>query len=284
MIPSAGSGSRLPGDAPKQYRRLLGESVVQHTVRAFLQTSRIASVSVVVQEGDVWAADALQPDPRLHLVPRGGATRAHSVLGGLEALLDAGAPPDDWALVHDAARCCITPELIDRLIDACLEDDVGGLLALPLPDTLKAADSAGRVACTEPREGRWLAQTPQMFRIGALRDALRAAIEANAPPPPGRPKAGAAPSGGSERTAGAWGQQFPPPGRPKAGAAPSGGSERAAGAWGQQFPPTDEAGAMEHQGARPLLVPGASWNFKITYSPDLELAQALLAARAGANP
>jgi 2-C-methyl-D-erythritol 4-phosphate cytidylyltransferase len=257
VIPSAGSGSRLPGDAPKQYRRLLGESVVQHTVRAFLQTPRIASVSVVVQEGDVWAADALQPDPRLHLLPRGGATRAHSVLGGLEALLlDAGAAHDDWALVHDAARCCITPELIDRLIDACLPDDVGGLLALPLPDTLKAADSAGRVARTEPREGRWLAQTPQMFRIGALREALRAAIEANAPPPPGRPKAGAAPSGGSER---------------------------AAGAWGQQSPPTDEAGAMERQGTHPLLVTGASWNFKITYSPDLELAQALLAARAGVS-
>ncbi|CAZ88762.1 2-C-methyl-D-erythritol 4-phosphate cytidylyltransferase [Thiomonas arsenitoxydans] len=228
MIPSAGSGSRLPGDAPKQYRRLLGESVVQHTVRAILQTPRIASVSVVVQEGDVWAADALQPDPRLHLVPRGGATRAHSVLGGLEALLDAGAAHDDWALVHDAARCCITPELIDRLIDACLPDDVGGLLALPLPDTLKAADPAGRVAHTEPREGRWLAQTPQMFRIGALREALRAAIIVNAPP-------------------------------------------------------TDEAGAMERQGAYPLLVTGASWNFKITYSPDLELAQALLAARAGVS-
>jgi 2-C-methyl-D-erythritol 4-phosphate cytidylyltransferase len=257
VIPSAGSGSRLPGDAPKQYRRLLGESVVQHTVRAFLQTPRIASVSVVVQADDGVAAGSLQPDPRLHLVLRGGATRAHSVLGGLEALLDAGAPPDDWALVHDAARCCITPELIDRLIDACLEDDVGGLLALPLPDTLKAADSAGRVARTEPREGRWLAQTPQMFRIGALRDALQAAIAADPPPPPGRPKAGAAPLGGSDR---------------------------AAGAWGQQSPPTDEAGAMERQGAHPLLVTGASWNFKITYSPDLELAQALLAARSGANP
>jgi 2-C-methyl-D-erythritol 4-phosphate cytidylyltransferase len=228
VIPSAGSGSRLPGDAPKQYRRLLGESVVQHTVRAFLQTPRIASVSVVVQEGDVWAADALQPDPRLHLLPRGGATRAHSVLGGLEALLASGADVSDWALVHDAARCCITPELIDRLIDSCLPDDVGGLLALPLPDTLKAADSAGRVACTEPREGRWLAQTPQMFRIGALREALRAAIIVNAPP-------------------------------------------------------TDEAGAMERQGAHPLLVIGASWNFKITYFPDLELAQALLAARAGVS-
>ncbi|WP_079420665.1 2-C-methyl-D-erythritol 4-phosphate cytidylyltransferase [Thiomonas intermedia] len=229
VIPSAGAGSRLPGDAPKQYRRLLGEAVVQHTVRAFLQTPRIASVSVVVQEGDAWAADSLQADARLQRVPRGGATRAHSVLGGLEALLASGADVSDWALVHDAARCCITPELIDRLIDACLPDDVGGLLALPLPDTLKAADAQGRVARTEPREGRWLAQTPQMFRIGALRCALQTALA-------------------------------------------------------DHVALTDEASAMERQGAHPLLVTGASWNFKITYPQDLELAQALLAARTGASP
>ena len=227
LIPSAGAGSRLPGDVPKQYRHLLGQSVVQHTVRAFLQTPRIASVSVVVQGGDAWAAASLQPDPRLRVVSRGGGTRAHSVLGGLDALLDDGASPQDWVLVHDAARCCITPELIDRLIDACLPDAVGGLLALPLPDTLKAADPHGRVARTEPREGRWLAQTPQMFRIGALRDALAASVGASTP--------------------------------------------------------TDEAGAIERQGAQPLLVTGASWNFKITYPQDLELAQALLAARAGVS-
>lgn len=254
LIPCAGSGSRLPGDVPKQYRTLLGECVVQHTVRAFLRTPHIASVAVVVQAGDTQAADCLQADPRLSVLPLGGATRAHSVLGGLDGLLQAGALPTDWALVHDAARCCITPDLIDRLIDrltdASAADEVGGLLALPLPDTLKTADAAGRVARTEPREGRWLAQTPQMFRIGALREALQSAI-AGEPPPQGRPKAGAAPSGGSE-------------------------PERA---WGP--PPTDEAGAMERLGHMPLLVPGAAFNFKITYPQDLELAQAVLAFRAG---
>ena len=182
LIPSAGGGSRLPGDVPKQYRRLLGDCVVGHTVGAFLRTARIASVSVVVQAGDALAASCLRLDPRLRIVARGGPTRAHSVLGGLEALLDAGARAADWALVHDAARCCITPELIDVLLDACAGDPVGGLLALPLPDTLKAADGTGRVARTEPREGRWLAQTPQMFRIGELRHALQAAIGAHAPP------------------------------------------------------------------------------------------------------
>ncbi|OYV32665.1 MAG: 2-C-methyl-D-erythritol 4-phosphate cytidylyltransferase [Thiomonas sp. 20-64-5] len=269
LIPCAGSGARLPGDAPKQYRRLLGDCVVQHTVRAFLRTPRIASVAVVVQADDTLAVACLQADPRLSILPLGGASRARSVLGGLDGLLQRGAAPSDWALVHDAARCCITPELIDRLIDACLPDAVGGLLALPLPDTLKAADASGlRVVRTEPREGRWLAQTPQMFRIGTLREALQAAIAADASPPPG-----------SEREQ-AWGQHAPPPGRPKAGAAPSGGSEREQ-AWGQHPPPTDEAGAMERLGAQPLLVPGAAFNFKITYPQDLELAQALLAARSG---
>ncbi|MDD4887633.1 MAG: 2-C-methyl-D-erythritol 4-phosphate cytidylyltransferase [Thiomonas sp.] len=281
LIPCAGSGSRLPGDALKQYRTLLGDCVVQHTVRAFLRTPRITSVAVVVQAGDTQAAACLQADPRLSILPLGGATRAHSVLGGLDGLLQAGAAPDDWALVHDAARCCITPELIDRLIDACTADAVGGLLALPLPDTLKLADSAGRVARTEPREGRWLAQTPQMFRIGALRAALQAAIAADPPPPPGRSQAGAAPLGGSEPSR-TWGQQQSPPlGRPQAGAAPLGGSEHLR-AWGQQSPPTDEAGAMERLGAKPLLAPGAAFNFKITYPHDLELAQAVLAARTGA--
>ncbi len=253
LIPSAGSGSRLPGAQPKQYRQVLGESVVQHTVRAFLQTPRMHSVLVVVQAGDVQAAACLQADPRLSIQPRGGETRAQSVLGGLEALLESGADARDWVLVHDAARCCITPALINDLIDACAADAVGGLLALPLPDTLKAADATGRVARTEPREGRWLAQTPQMFRIGALREALQAAIAADAPPPPGRPEAGAAPPGGSEPLR----------------------------AWGQQSPPTDEAGAMERLGAHPLLVTGAAFNFKITYPQDLELARAVLACRAG---
>lgn len=229
LIPCAGSGSRLPGETPKQYRILLGDCVVQHTVRAFLQTPQIASVSVVVQPGDSQAAHCLTPDPRLSIVPCGGGTRAHSVLGGLDSLLQSGAQPTDWALVHDAARCCITPALIGALIDACAGDSSGGLLALPLPDTLKAADTAGRVAHTEPRDGRWLAQTPQMFRIGALRAALHAAIADDAPP-------------------------------------------------------SDEAGAMERHGVHPLLVTGAAFNFKITYPEDLELAQALLAYRAGDCP
>ncbi len=184
LIPCAGSGSRLPGSAPKQYRVIAGDCVVAHTVRAFLAVADVATVAVVVQPGDEAAADCLRAvaDPRLRLLPAGGPTRAHSVLGGLQALRDLGAAEADWVLVHDAARAGITQALIERLLAVCADDPVGGLLALPLPDTLKRADDDGRVAATEPRDGRWLAQTPQMFRLAALQSALEPAIAAGVPP------------------------------------------------------------------------------------------------------
>jgi 2-C-methyl-D-erythritol 4-phosphate cytidylyltransferase len=101
----------------------------------------------------------------------GGATRAASVAGGLEQLARRGASDHDWVLVHDAARCLVQPEWIDTLIDTCEQDAVGGLLAQPLTDTLKQ-EEGGRVQGTLPRKGKWLAQTPQMFRLGDLRRAL----------------------------------------------------------------------------------------------------------------
>ena len=110
-------------------------------------------------------------------MPVGGATRALSVRNGLQALLAQSAVPHDWVLVHDAARCLITPEQITHLIAACQNDAVGGLLALPLPDTLKSSVK-GRVAATVARADKWLAQTPQMFRIGALLTALDEAGDA----------------------------------------------------------------------------------------------------------
>ena len=104
----------------------------------------------------------------------GGSTRASSVLNGLDFLLQQGAVARDWVLVHDAARCLITPGQIDALIDACVTDEVGGLLAHPLSDTLKT-EVGGRVSLTLDRSDKWLAQTPQMFRIGMLMDALKQA-------------------------------------------------------------------------------------------------------------
>ena len=104
----------------------------------------------------------------------GGSTRASSVAHGLTALVSLGAAPRDWVLVHDAARCLVTPALIESLLDACTGDAVGGLLALPVADTMKVGDN-GRVQRTEDRSGKWLAQTPQMFRLETLQRGLRAA-------------------------------------------------------------------------------------------------------------
>lgn len=171
LLPCAGTGSRAGTVQPKQYQPVAGVPMVQHTLAAFARVPRIDQVLVVVASGDgVLASDAAT---RRSVAPCGGATRAESVLNGLKHLLAHGAAIDDWVLVHDAARCLVTPAQIDALIDACLPDAVGGLLALPLPDTLKT-ETAGRVAATVDRSDKWLAQTPQMFRIGALRDAYAA--------------------------------------------------------------------------------------------------------------
>ncbi|WP_296447046.1 2-C-methyl-D-erythritol 4-phosphate cytidylyltransferase [Rhodoferax sp. UBA5149] len=171
LIPCAGTGSRAGSDGPKQYQLLAGQPMVMHTLAAFASVGRIANTAVVVAEGDDFFASQIAT----YLIANcGGFTRASSVFNGLEFLLQQGAAAHDWVLVHDAARCLITPGQIDALIDACAADDVGGLLAHKLPDTLKS-EVAGRVAGTLDRSDKWLAQTPQMFRIGALADALRLA-------------------------------------------------------------------------------------------------------------
>jgi 2-C-methyl-D-erythritol 4-phosphate cytidylyltransferase len=169
LIPCAGNGSRSGATGPKQYQQIAGKAMVLHTLAAFVGVERLAGTLVVVSAGDTFFDNSpVQVDAC------GGDTRAQSVTNGLDALLKRGALHADWVLVHDAARCLITAEQINTLIDACLPDEVGGLLALPLPDTLKAAKD-GRVAATLERSDKWLAQTPQMFRIGELRAALQAA-------------------------------------------------------------------------------------------------------------
>jgi 2-C-methyl-D-erythritol 4-phosphate cytidylyltransferase len=147
--------------------------MVMHTLKAFAQVTRVASCLVVVAPGDSFL-EGLAP-AGVEVAACGGDSRAASVLGGLEQLAASGAENDDWVLVHDAARCLITGKLIDQLIDACHSDPVGGLLAQPVPDTLKQAQD-GRVVQTVEREGKWQAQTPQMFRLGALTQALKMAV------------------------------------------------------------------------------------------------------------
>ena len=171
LVPCAGTGSRAGTNGPKQYERIAGHPMVWHTLAAFGAVRRIARTLVVVAPGDGFFER--NPSPAL-VVACGGATRAASVANGLYELQHAGATAQDWVLVHDAARCLITPALIDALIDACAQDEVGGLLAVKLPDTLKREED-GRVAATLEREDKWLAQTPQMFRIGMLMHALERA-------------------------------------------------------------------------------------------------------------
>ena len=172
LIPCAGNGSRAGTSGPKQYERVAGQPMVWHTLSAFAGVKRIARTLVVVAPGDGFFER--NPTTSALVVPCGGATRAASVANGLRELRRAGAVDHDWVLVHDAARCLITPDLVDRLIDQCSDDDVGGLLAHPLADTLKIGEG-DRVAGTIARGDKWQAQTPQMFRLGMLRQALEAA-------------------------------------------------------------------------------------------------------------
>ena len=217
LIPCAGNGSRAGTSGPKQYEPIAGKPMVMHTLAAFAAVKRIAKTLVVVAQGDGFFSRNFAP---VTAAACGGESRAISVVNGLHELRKLGADSRDWVLVHDAARCLITPQMIDSLIDACEGDDVGGLLAQKLVDTLKT-ERGGRVAGTLSREDKWLAQTPQMFRIGRLIEAMEQA--------------------------------------------------------GDRL--TDEAGAMEAVGQRPLLVPGGSQNFKITYPDDFALAEAVLKGR-----
>jgi 2-C-methyl-D-erythritol 4-phosphate cytidylyltransferase len=160
-------------DLPKQYQLVGGRPLVLHTLAAFSGVARLSRTLVAVAPGDQFLQ--AHAHPSYFIDPCGGPTRAETVLGGLRVLQARGAQLQDWVLVHDAARCLITSAQIDTLIDACAGDPVGGLLAHKLADTLKmASDGPGglRVISTLDRSDKWLAQTPQMFRLGVLREAL----------------------------------------------------------------------------------------------------------------
>ena len=182
LVPCAGVGERAGVGGPKQYHPVAGQAVVAHTLAALAAVPRIDATLVVLSPDDnqfEHHAPGFQGD-RAWVARVGGASRAESVANGLQELLARGAQPHDWVLVHDAARCLIQPDWVLRLIDACEDDEVGGLLALPLADTLKAAvrgpDGESRAHETVNRADKWVAQTPQMFRLGLLRPALMVAL------------------------------------------------------------------------------------------------------------
>ena len=173
LIPAAGAGDRMGLATPKQYLQLLGRPLLYHSVKALLASGRIDTVFVVLAPADrefrqhAWGefGDRIAP------LYCGGATRHDSVLNGLVAA-SSTVQPDDWMLVHDAARPCLEQHELLRMLEALAADEVGGILGVPVADTLKRADPAGRIQATEPREHLWQAQTPQMFRHGLLLHAL----------------------------------------------------------------------------------------------------------------
>lgn len=195
--------------------------MIHHALAALCRCDRIDRVWVVLSPGDEWwgGYDWSSLGAKLEVLYCGGATRAESVANGLQAVENVVAE-SDWVLVHDAARPCLSQTMLADLCEALGEDEVGGILAVPVADTLKRADSDGRAAATESRDGLWQAQTPQMFRYGVLRNALAGNRDV-----------------------------------------------------------TDEAGAIEAAGLRPLLVKSDATNFKVTYPADLRLAELVLKAR-----
>jgi 2-C-methyl-D-erythritol 4-phosphate cytidylyltransferase len=171
IIPAAGIGNRMESALPKQYIPVLGKPMISHSVQTFFDCPRIASIHLALNpEDEFWHSLKLDPNSRLHLHYTGGDSRAQTVLNTLNCL---ALPQDDWVLVHDAARPGLDANLLNHLLDTLQDDAVGGLLAIPLADTLKRSNQSGRSEKTIPRDQLWQAQTPQMFRYETLKKALQ---------------------------------------------------------------------------------------------------------------
>lgn len=176
VVPAAGVGKRMQADRPKQYLEIDGRPLIEYAITGLMANPHIEGVVVAIS-----AEDQYWPELEICLekpiwVVEGGVERCHSVLNALQ-LLTTQASEEDWVLVHDAARPCVRAEDIAELISQLAQDDIGGLLAVPVRDTMKRAGSNQRVINTEDRQGLWHALTPQMFRFDKLRHALEQALE-----------------------------------------------------------------------------------------------------------
>lgn len=175
VLPAAGAGRRMGGPIPKQYLRIGDYTILEHTLSRFVNRTDIAGIIVALSQNDpYWEASPFSKQPNIHRVT-GGAERPQSVQNALHRLMDMGSL-EDWVLVHDAARPCLRRTDLNALIENLYEHDVGGILATPLKDTLKKGDSKSLITNTIDRNGLWLAQTPQMFRLGMLYSALENAL------------------------------------------------------------------------------------------------------------
>lgn len=172
IIPAAGNGSRMGAESPKQYLSLHGKPLIQYVIKVFEQANKVNAIHIILSEEDAhWRSTYLHLSSKLQVYYCGGESRAQTVLNGLNAISDQVAA-DDWILVHDAARPGLSNLMLNHLLTTLEDDAVGGLLALPLADTLKRADNEQRVSATLPRNDLWQAQTPQMFRYATLKKAL----------------------------------------------------------------------------------------------------------------
>jgi 2-C-methyl-D-erythritol 4-phosphate cytidylyltransferase len=166
----------MGSEIPKQYLTLNGRAVIEHTLQTLLDNPKIEGIYFSISPDDsYWGETVVATHPKIRRVD-GGTERCHSVLNALKLLMET-AEPEDWVLVHDAARPCLRPDDIDLLMDSLSEHPVGGLLGVPVRDTMKRTDGDGATTETVSRDGLWHAYTPQMFRLGVLHQALLSAIE-----------------------------------------------------------------------------------------------------------
>lgn len=178
IVPAAGVGKRMGTEIPKQYLSICGKTVLQHALERLGRVRALSGVVLVLHPDDETPFTAGIPQSLPVRIARGGRERCHSVLNALK-ILEPELVSDDWVLVHDAARPCLRPSEVDRLIEAAGKHDVGGVLAAPVTDTLKRANNEGEVAGTVDRTALYRALTPQLFRFNILNRALQLAADQN---------------------------------------------------------------------------------------------------------
>lgn len=178
VIPAAGVGKRMQADRPKQYLEIDGKTILQHTIERLASHNEVSGIVVAVSPGDEYWLDLQVSITKPLVKVDGGEERCHSVLNGLKYLNETG-NSEAWAMVHDAARPCVRLSDIDKLIAAAIQNKVGGILGLPVSDTLKFCNAQSVIEKTVSRDHLWRALTPQMFKVAALFDAIEKALNDN---------------------------------------------------------------------------------------------------------
>lgn len=178
VIPAAGVGKRMQADRPKQYLEIDNKTILQHTIERMTSLPRVAGVVVAVSPGDEYWKDLSLPKNKPVIKIDGGAERCHSVLNGLKYLAE-NQSAMTWVLVHDAARPCVRKEDIDLLVEQVVGHAVGGILGLPVADTLKYCNASLAIEKTVSRDHLWRALTPQLFRVGELKNAIEKSLADN---------------------------------------------------------------------------------------------------------